>query len=276
MPATERRASAAAEGAMGCALLWSGVFFMFETKVEVKGWEEKGKSKRWICRKEATLLPPLLFFLSLFLPHKHFLPVQERVSLARHARGPRRTDLARLAIAQRGSCGGGGGGRSGDRRCRARRESRRRSSAAADAEDVLDVGHGFSFCLVSVCLCVRLARVAVEKRETRKAPNKKERKKSGSRRLQFLRTQKIAGEKNSISKSNLSRSKHLARALRHVNSRCLEMPMETIWVAGGESAALGAGMGMQLGETERRMTRIQTKGKTLSQPRPLVKKQKNE
>jgi len=44
-----------------------------------------------------------------------------------------------------------------------------------------------------------------------------------------------------------SRSKHLAGALRHFNSPRVEMPMETIWVAGGESAALGAKMGMHLG-----------------------------
>ena len=44
-----------------------------------------------------------------------------------------------------------------------------------------------------------------------------------------------------------SRSKHLGGALRHFNSPRVEMPMETIWVAGGESAALGAKMGMHLG-----------------------------
>lgn len=47
--------------------------------------------------------------------------------------------------------------------------------------------------------------------------------------------------------------------------------METIWVAGGESAALGAGKGLKLGRLMND-EETKTKGKTLSQPRPPCQK----
>lgn len=51
--------------------------------------------------------------------------------------------------------------------------------------------------------------------------------------------------------------------------------METIWVAGGESAALGAGMGLRLGRLNEERRGHKQKGKTLSTSTSCLKKKTN-